>query len=497
LRETNKFWKQELDRAFENEDDPELKPCIQMSIDSVAEVDQLLEIAEEHVNPFWVREVEFTIWFRDEDQNEEDFQNNQQEYWPKILQLLARCGHHLHRLCVDFTDCNGELFEFEDTLVRILHAVPNVRNLRIEGGVYVGHERSNDLQRYFRANTHRLPALPQLIHLDLTSNGIKWTGPLLSKLVTDPKQLKFLSLKSKEGDELSSELAFAVGAFTSLKHLDIEGTLEEVSQYLGSVASAPRPPLEKIKLSMALPGNLQGGQINAPEVRSVLQELNKFRDSLTTLELEVWGPTRPNGYDPGFPLAGVRLPKLKTLHLLADPVVLPLILMIDAPLTTLIVTNLPDPFDWPAFYTKLGHFGSTRQELNVDVIDGRLRMNENDYYALSINLPNLRTIKLNDITFATLKPLFHLSPLKKLEYFYVKLGHPTLEDSTRAFEHVDRKLNQNPGVWQVIPSLQKFCVEGYIRDDDDDNPRAIKRKTVTCTKDKGSEVHFGSTVYSR
>jgi len=141
-----------VDLAFENEDNAQLKPFIIMKINSVARVDQLLETAEENVNPFWVRELRFVYNSHNLGQDELE------EYWDKVTQLMERCGHHVHGIKVDFNE-RGQTFEFEECLLRVLHATPILKSLEIVGGLYDDDERLDQLSDYFRAHMHQLPEL--------------------------------------------------------------------------------------------------------------------------------------------------------------------------------------------------------------------------------------------------------------------------------------------------------------------------------------------------
>jgi len=285
-------------------------------------------------------------------------------------------------------------------------------------------------------------------------------------------------------DQPSEEVADALGTFKNLKNLEINGKLAEVCEYLGSVATA-RPSLEGIRLS--LPELRDQRDLDGPVFRQVLEMLNSFNDSLTTLALGVAGKKLPEGFEQGLPLSGVRLPKLQSISLWNCQGVLPMVFLIEAPLKTLTM-NLPDPFhgferfDWRA----LGHYGPTLEELDVSGV-GR-GMAENDFYALTINLPNLRVIKLRGIEFATLELLFRLSSLKKLNSFLAGFRHNSLEDSARGFELVEQKINENPRVWEMLPSLQEFSLGGEIRPANDADPRARKTKVVTCEKGKAVQI---------
>jgi len=98
-----------VDRAFENEDDPDLKPKILSQIIYTEQLDQLLENEDDNVNPFWVRELRFECEINDEllDQEDEEIRAFVEEYWAKVIQLLERYGHHVHRIDVDFDDEYG------------------------------------------------------------------------------------------------------------------------------------------------------------------------------------------------------------------------------------------------------------------------------------------------------------------------------------------------------------------------------------------------------
>jgi len=488
LRKTNKFWKEELDRAFENQEDPELKPDIKMRISAVAQVDQLLETAEENVNPFWVRQLEF----RFPPYSTQEDQQDRLDYWASVTHLLERFGHYVNGMAVSFSphDVNEETIEFDETLARILHATQNVRSLKIYGGIY--HDLRVygrvDLRHYFRANLNQLPELPHLRYLSLYFDMIEWTGRLLSKLVADPTQLKGLSLTSLYEAQPSEEVVLALRSFTSLKRLNIVGGLVELFQYLGSVATS-RPPLERIELLLHEDVD---NELDGAVFREVLQMLNSFGDSLKTLGLDVMGKKIPDGFNQGFPLPGVRLSKLQHIDLCSCQRVLEMVLLIEAPLKTLRM-DLPNPLnenhfayghlDWRA----LGHFGSTLQELDVSGV-GR-GMNEHDFYELTINLPNLRVIKFQDIHIETLEHLFRLSSLKRLESFHVEFEwRVPLEDSTRGFELVDRKIDGKPSIWEEMPFLQEFSLKGEIRDEDDGNPRARREKVVTCVRGKPVQI---------
>jgi len=343
-------------------------------------------------------------------------------------------------------------------------------------------ERLGQVREYFRANSNLLPELPHLKYLTIESGSLNWTAPLISKLVADPTQLEGLSLEAL--NEPSEELKAVLLSFTNLKHLEIKGLEErEVFQYLESVATAPLLlPLETIKMRMAII------DLSSTEFSSIVGLLNHFCDTLTTLKLNVRGTVRPNGFDQELPMAAVSLAKVKSIELDISEEVLPLVSMIEAPLKKLTVRmSSRDVFDWPSFYSNLGRFGATLEELSLNILFGRgIWMDENDYNALAINLPNLRFIELHNISFATLEPLFRLNSLKKLTSFNVVFGGDSLYDSTQAFALVDRKLIENPSAWQVLPSLQRFSVHGDARDVNDD-PRVRKRKIMTCAR--GESVH--------
>jgi len=485
LRKTNKLWKQEMDHAFENEDEPQLKPDVQIQFNTAAQLDPFLENAQGHLNPFFIRELNFKYSY-DEDRN------HFEEYWTKALQLLERHGHHVNGIAVDFVDEEGEAFEFEDYLVRMLGTVVNLKSLRIEGGVHNDNpECMNELRNYFRANSHLLPELHNLKHLRLSFDSIEWTGPLVSKLVADPTQLKSLSMESTFGGEPCWELKYILRGFTNLTHLEIKGKLVEVSQYLESVAAAPRPPLKRIQLKA--PEDC--GLVNGPGLRSLFQQLEKFGDSLQHLDLVVWG--RPlaltNGFDQEFPLAGRSFPNLHSLDLDTwHPEVFQWVLKIEAPLKRLTVNRRTNRLDWQAFYSNLGQFGSTLQELVFynDSEAADLRMNQSDIHAISDNLPNLRVIKCHGISLEAVEHLFSLRSLNKLNYFHVDFGHNSLDISSRGFELVEQKLNENPSIWQVMSSLREFSVEGEIRPENDADPRARKRKIVSCVRGENAKCRI-------
>jgi len=469
-----------MDRAFENQDDPDLKPKISFKILSIEQLDELLENEDENVNPFWVRELRFEygsanrIW------------NQLEEYWTKVIQLMERYGYHVHRINVDF-DAVFITLEFQESLVRMLRATRNLRSLKVNGGVYASEKRLDELSDHFRTNLHQLPELSQLKHLSFWSSCVHWPGSLLTKLVADPAQLKSLSLMSLYGGQPSKEVALALRAFTNLKCLEIKGKLLEISQYLESVSTS-RPPLERIRLEIS--DDDDDDEMDGPVFREVLLTLNSFSDSLKTLSLNAMMKKLPDGFDQGFPLPGVRLAKLQHLGLDNCEEVHTMVLLIEAPLKTLIM-NLPDPlheifnsehFDWRA----LGHCGSTLEELDVSGVGQG--MNEHDFYALTINLPNLRIIKFQDINLSTLEHLFRLNSLKKLDSFHADFGRNSLEDSTRGFELVEQKLNGKPSIWEEMPFLKEFNVQGEIRPEYDDDQRARKRKVVTCVRGKAVEV---------
>jgi len=488
LRKTNKFWKEELDRAFENEEDPELKPDIKININTVAQLDELLEIGEENDYPFHVRELEFCP---SENREEEDG-GHLDEYWTKVIQLMERCGHQVHRISLKFPGT----FVFEDVLIRILRATRNVRCLEIFGAAtlydpFPIEARVVPLRHYFRNNSHQLPQLPCLQYLSLTSASVCWTGPLLHKLVAHPEKLKALSLKSINWSQPSVEVTFALRTFTNLKRLEIQGIFAEVLQYLGTVAMAPQPPLKRIELCIKEDVPRDYPQIHARGVRSIVQELDNF-GSLTTFTLQLDGTLDDEGLDQVLPMPGVRLPKLQSIHLnnvFSD--IFPLVFRIDAPLKTLKVDTF-EPFSWQVFYSSLAHFGSTLEELTVHIedyfrsFDSSLRMDADDYHALTINLPNLRVIQLHNIGPETLEPLFHLSLLNKLESFDVEFGYCSLNESNSAFELVNQNLNANPSVWQVMPSLRRFSVGVPVRND---GGRQVKKQVVSCVR--------GETVQTR
>jgi len=247
--------------------------------------------------------------------------------------------------------------------------------------------------------------------------------------------------------------------------------------------SRPRPPLENLSLSIPEDDDVE---LDGPVFSTVLQTLNSFSDSLKTLSLDLMGKKLASGFPQRFLLPGVRLKKLEHMILWQCEKVRSMILLMDAPIKRLRM-GYPNPypggcFDWRA----LGHYGSTLEELDVCGV-GR-GMEEYDYYELSINLPNLRIIKLEDIKLQTLEHLFNLSSLKKLNSFYADFGYNSLEESARGFALVEQKLNENPTVWELFPSLQEFSVVGETRDEDDENPRARREKVVTCVRGKPVQI---------
>jgi len=374
-----------VDRAYENEDDPWLKPDIQMHLNSEDRLDELLENADDdNVNPFYVREVALGPAVFLEGQARLD-------YWTRVLQVLARFGHHIRRLSVDFKDQNNEallddnpfldfdfldeeqVFEFEDTLITMLRSTRHVRNLKIVGARLVHDNRLEDLRRYFIANSNQLPELPELKYLSLESHCVKWTGPLLSKLVPDPAQLQALSLKSVHGwySEPSEDVAVALGTFNNLKQLKIGRVSEEVSEYFGAIAASPQPPLETIELRTPIDVTTA--------FKSMVQQLNQFRDSLKHLTLKVRGIHYPGLQPERFlPGARVRLPNLTSMDLDIAEKVLPIVSTLDGPLKklTLRLWTNTHPFNFRGFYSNLARFGATLEELNVKIgYERGIRMN--------------------------------------------------------------------------------------------------------------------------
>jgi len=183
-----------VDRAYENEEDPNLKPDITLKIFYDEEMDELLENEDGNVNPFCVRELRFEYCSYGQPDLED-----LEEYWGKVIQILERFGHHVHRISME-VEKSWRAFPFEGILVSILRATPNLRSLLIEGA-YTGRRSLDRLRDYFQANLHQLPELSHLKYLSLGSSCVCWTGPLLSKLVADPRQLKYLSLDSEIGGD--------------------------------------------------------------------------------------------------------------------------------------------------------------------------------------------------------------------------------------------------------------------------------------------------------
>jgi len=457
LRETNVFWKQQLDLAYQTHSSPETLPISKLTskFENMGQLDEFLHDMESHPgNPLLGRSLSFL--FR---------RHNAQEFLRKVVHLMDRFGAHVHFMNLHYEE-NYDPIRFKTGLNTILRTAPNLQGLTIKAVL--------DQLDEFRDYQDVLPKLARLKCLKVSSTTNRVIFALLSQLC-DPGTLQQLTLnpwRMYYPYQNDPAAIATLATFSNLQELEVGGThaaLPYLLDYLEAAAMAGAP-LKVLRFSCA------NGLI---DVQRFICLVGNFKEFLEHLSFAANGGRFLSNE---FVMNVVTFPKLKQLSSEAlEEVLMPLLQRIQSPLNKLNMKMVTENLNKEVFGLTLGRFKETLKELELQIRfhwyrydPPRVVMQINDevYIRITANLPQLRVLKLIDVD-GSLESIFQFSTLKR---FHAKLVG--VEYSTQAFELVERLVQESPSIWQIMSTLQEISVEGYIMIDGNK-----EQKTVTHVRE--------------
>jgi len=451
LRKTNVFWKEQLDLAYQTHPEQATLPAarIKTVFKRSEQIEDFLEEMESHPgNPFIGRNVKISYHFPmafNGDLDEEDNDEEHSAFHVPVVQLMERFGKQLHTLHLQF-DNEGD-FEVEEFLSAILRFTPNLQGFKIQEGFYFDQERDH-------ITTNLLPKLAHLKTLEVETGTNFLTGSLFSSLC-DPKTIQRLTLKlhlhiSYKADPVASA---HLSRFTNLRGLSISGSSLDVWDNVEALLLAGSP-LRKLGV------HFSQSEIDFPRFGLALAHI---QDSLEQLTLSADVSSSIWLFADNFDCDVIQLPKLTQLSLKGTKAaVVPILWHIAAPLRKVIVMFSDYELNWQKFFMTLARFGETVAEIQITGVTFQpKRMDAKDYDQLRAALPRLRELKILNMQ-GILEPVFCISSLTR---FIVNFNE--VEDSARAFELVDRVLKAKTTIWEIMPALQEFIVEGQVEGEEE------------------------------